>query len=105
MTTVIRDLASFGLTLGGGVLLGVGFVQPGWNSVVHMTAIGLASAGVVSAGRRRRMLAISVALIVAAVSAGGTLLQGADAGIFTILLVIGSAGIGGVLWRLDRTRQ
>jgi len=51
------------------------------------------------------MLAISVALIVAAVSAGGTLLQGADAGIFTILLVIGSAGIGGVLWRLDRTRQ
>lgn len=105
MIAMLRDLSGFALSLGGGVLLGVGFVQPGWNSSVHLTAIGLTAAGVALAGPRKRMSAVSMALILAALSAGGSLLQGADAHVVAISLMIGSAGIGGLLWRLDRTRR
>jgi hypothetical protein len=102
MSTVIRDLGSFTLCLGGGVLLGIAYLQPDWNTGLHATAFGVTFAGVALAKPMRRTLAVSVAMIMSALSGAGTLLQGGQASMPSILLIIGSAGIGAFLWLGER---
>jgi hypothetical protein len=116
MNDVARDAGSFILGLVGGLFTGLAFLLIDWDTVIHLSAVGSTGIALTVARSEKRYLTMSVVTLIAAVVAGGTIIEGTVFGNVrmqgtiisltgvpwpSLLLIVGSTGTGLLLWRLD----